>query len=633
MQKGQSLIELLLTIALVSIFFPALLTGFVSTRNNRVVRDQRQLATAYLNEAQEAVRVIRANDWSNLSAGTYHPIVSGSTWILANGSELIDGNFTRQIAIEDVKRDSSGNIAQDGTLDPSTKLIIISVSWNSPFPNSVSGKSYLTRHNNNIHTDTKISDFSGMVQGTVVSATTGTSIPNDGQIQLGAGGGGDWCLPNLSIASLDLPKNGVANAMSAIEGKVFAGTGDNSSGVSYASIEISNTHPPIATISGTFDGFKTNDGIFGEADYAYLATDNNSKEVEIVDITHTTSGKYSEAGYFNAPGNGNGNSVFVLDNIGYMTDGNHNLYTFDLSSKSGSRPQLGSVTLTGIGTKVYVVGSYAYVAISGATLELQIVQVSNGGSTLSIVGQADVDGQAAYDVFVNSAGTRAYLATGASSSQKEFFIIDVSTKTGNRPTVGSYEANGMSPKGVTIVPGSSKALLVGTNGEEYQAIDISNEANPTRCGGLNLDSGVNGVSSVLEQDGDTYAYIITGDATSELKIIEGPAGQFTTNGTYTSPVFDAGSDVMFNRFTVNHTIPSSTSIQYEVAVAKAVSGSCLSAAFSYAGPYATSSALPSTTGNPSYQNPGRCLKYKVTFSTADSNQTPIFYDISFNYSL
>ena len=354
MQKGQSLIELLLTIALVSIFFPALLTGFASTRNNRAVKDQRQHATAYLNEAQEAIRVVRANGWSNLSPGTYHPIVSGSTWILTSGSELIDSNFTRQITIEDIKRDSNGNIAQNGTLDPSTKLITISVSWNLPFPNSVSAASYLTRHDSNIHTDTTIADFSGTVQEVTVSATTGTSIPNDGQVQLSAGGGGNWCQPNLSITALDLPKSGVANAISAIEGKGFAGTGDNSSGISYASIAISNTHPPVATVSGTFDGFKTNDGIFGDADYAYLATDTNSKEVEIVDLTHITNGKYSEAGYFNAPGNGTGNSVFVLGSVGYMTSGNH-LYTFDLSSKSGSRPQLGSVTLAGTGAKVYVV--------------------------------------------------------------------------------------------------------------------------------------------------------------------------------------------------------------------------------------------------------------------------------------
>jgi len=626
MQKGQSLIELILTIALVSIFFPALLTGFASTRNNRAVKDQRQQAITYLNEAQEAVRVIRTNGWTNLSSGTYHPVLSGTTWILTSGSELIDNNFTRQIVIEDVKRDSNGSIAQDGTLDPSTKLLTISVSWGSPFSNSVSVKSYLTRHDSNTHTDTTIADFSGTLQEAIVLATSGSPVPNDGQVQLSVVSGGEWCSPNLSIAALDLPKNGVANAISAIEGKAFVGTGDNASGISYAGVAISNTHPPVATVSGTFDGFKTNDGIFGEPDYAYLATDTNSKEVEIVDLTHITNGKYSEKGYFNSPGSGNGESVFVLDNIGYMTDGNK-LYTFDLSSKSGSRPQLGSVTLAGDGEKVYVVGNYAYVATESTTSQLQIVQVGNGGRTLSVVGRADVGSQEGKDVFANSTGTRVYLATGSSSSQKEFFIIDVSTKTGNRPTVGSYEANGMNPKGVIVVSGN-KALLVGTGGEEYQAIDISNEANPTRCGGLNIDSGVNGISSVLEQDGDTYSYIITGDTVAEFKIIEGPA----TSGTYTSPIFDAGSDVYFNSFMVNHIVSPSTSMQYEVAVATAVNNSCSGAIFSYAGPYATSSALPSTTGNPSYQNPGRCLKYKVTLSTSDIAQTPILSDITFNYS-
>ena len=175
----------------------------------------------------------------------------------------------------------------------------------------------------------------------------------------------------------------------------------------------------------------------------------------------------------------------------------------------------------------------------------------------------------------------------------------------------------------------TKHFLSEQAGEEYQVIDISNETSPTRCGGLNIDSGVNGISSVLEQDGDTYSYIITGDTAAEFKIIEGPA----TNGTYTSPSFDAGSDVYFNSFTVNHIVPSSTLIQYEVAVAAAVNNSCSGVNFSYAGPFATSSALPSTTGNAAYQNPGRCIKYKVTFSTADPTQTPILYDINFNYSL
>ena len=78
-------------------------------------------------------------------------------------------------------------------------------------------------------------------------------------------------------------------------------------------------------------------------------------------------------------------------------------------------------------------------------------------------------------------------------------------------------------------------MLVGTKGEEYQLVDIANEATPSRCGGLNIDTGVKGVSSVLEADGDSYSYIITGDSAAELKVIEGGPGGTTVAPNWCSP--------------------------------------------------------------------------------------------------
>src|SRR3989344_7936651 len=79
---------------------------------------------------------------------------------------------------------------------------------------------------------------------------TGTTVTNvsGGEVTLGAGGHGDWCAPNLSIAALDLPKNGEANAVTAIEGRAFAGTGDNAAGESFVNINITNSDPPLASI-------------------------------------------------------------------------------------------------------------------------------------------------------------------------------------------------------------------------------------------------------------------------------------------------------------------------------------------------------------------------------------------------
>lgn len=632
--NGQALVELLVALAFASILLPGLITGLVASREGKAQNEQRLEATGLLREAQEALRVVRETSWSQVETnGTFHPQISDSSWQLTQGLENING-YTRSIVISDTERDSNGNIVPNGgTSDPSTKKAVISVSWNTPYPSLVTSTIYLTRFlNNTIFTQTTAADFNlGILSDTIVTNTNG------GEVALGAGGGSDWCNPNLSITALDLPKSGVANAVTVIEGRAFAGTGENASGVSFANVTISNTNPPVAAITGTFDGYKTN-GVFGEANYAYLATDNNFKEIVIIDLNQIINGKYVETGYFNAPENKEAKSVYVTGDVGYAIVGNK-LYTFDLSSKSGSRPQLGSVTLAYEGKKVYVVGNYAYAATESTTSQLQIIQVSNGGRTLSVVGQADVGNQEGKDLFVNSSETRAYLATGLSATEKEFFILDISSKTGDRPILGSYEANGMSPKGITVVTGN-KAILVGTGGEEYQTIDIANETTPVRCGGLNINSGVNGVSSVLEQDGDVYSYVITGDASSELKIIEGgPGGQFATTGTFTSSAFDAGSTVAYNRIIPNIVEPLGTNLELQVAVASVADGTCINASYYFVGPdgtsntfFTTSSAIPLLNNGQGYVNPGQCFKYKAFFSTTDPSAAPILNDVTVNYS-
>ncbi|MBI5613897.1 hypothetical protein HY947_03145 [Candidatus Gottesmanbacteria bacterium] len=631
--RGQALVEFLVASALAVLILPSLLTGLVSSRLGKAQTNQRLEATTLEKEAQDALRNIRDTSWSAISTnGTFHPTSSSSTWSLSPGSETVNG-YTRSIIVADTYRDANGAIASSGTLDPSTKKITISVSWNTPVPSQASETLYLTRQKNLTYTQTTNIDFNA---GTINKVTV-TNV-SGGEITLGSGGLADWCSPTLTLATLDLPKNGEANAISAIPGRIFAGTGENSSGVSFANINVTDTSPPTSQILGTFDGYKTN-GVFDESNYAYLATDNNAKEVVIIDLTQQDpiTKKYSEVGYFNAPGNGLGKSVFVSGNIGFVTDANM-LYTFDLSSKTGSRSQLGSKQLTANGTKVVINGSYAFVSIAGATQELQIVQFSSDGKTLTIVGSADVNGQAANDVSVNASGTRAYLATGADPSKKEFFIIDTSSKTGNRPVIGSYEANGMNPKAVAIAT-ANKAILVGTGGEEYQVINLTNETAPVRCGGIQVNDGINGIASVIEGDGDVYSYIITEESEEELKIIQGgPGGTYTNAGTFTSSIFDAGAPSAFNRFDVTQAVPNQTSIAYQVAGADAVGGNCASAVFSFVGPdgtsntsYTNSGQIPFSTSG-AYKNPARCFRYKVSLSSSDPSASPILYDFAVNYS-
>ncbi len=626
--SGQMLVELILAFGLSSVLFPTLIGGFVSATKGREVFEQRIAAVGLLKEAEEAVRSVREAGWSGIATnGTYHPAILGTAWTLAENSETVE-QFTRSIEISDFSR--------DGTVDPSTKQVVITVSWPGTITRSVVSTVYLTRYlGNATWVQTTKAEFD---TGTKNSVTT-TSV-SGGEIALGAGGKADWCAPNLSIAALDLPKNGVANAISAVPGYVVAGTGENSSGVSFANILVTDTDPPTSTISGTYDSYKTN-GVFNDANYAYIATDTNDKEMIILDLNqlNPVTKKYTEIGYFNAPGNNDGKSMVVSGNIGFLTV-NNMLYSIDLSSKSGSRAQLASRTLAANGTKVVVNGNYAFVSIAGATQELQIVQFNAAGTTLTITGSADVNGQAAYDVSVNSSGTRAYLATGVDASRSEFFIIDISSKSGARPTIGSYNANGMDPNAVAVVTGN-KAVLVGSGAEEYQVIDIADEVNPVRCGGLQINAGINGLASVLEGDGDAYTYIITGDSADELKIIEGgPGGKYVASGNFISSTFDAGGEAAFNRFAANYSVPNQTTVGLQFAGADAASGSCTGVVFDFVGPDGTSAtkytttsgSIPISNDGSGYENPARCFRYKVFLDTADSFATPTFSDVTVNYS-
>lgn len=640
-QAGQSLVEILLAMGLTAILLPALLTGLVSSRQGKVQQAQRTQAVYLLNETVDAVRSVREKGWTGFAVnGTFHTATASNSWTLLPGSVVING-LTQSVIVGDVNRAPGGEIVTSGgSLDPSSKKVDISISWDQPYPSTVNAALYITRYlNNNAFIQTAVADFNvGTKSGTIITNTAG------GEVTLGAGGHGDWCAPNLSIAALDLPKQGVADAITTIEGRAFVGTGDNSSGVSFANVLISNANPPIASIAGTFDGYKTN-GVFGENDYAYIATDNSSKEVVIIDLrTKDANNKYSEIGFFNAPTNKKGDQVWVSGIVGYMIT-EQKLYSFDLSSKNGSRPILDPDGVTvGDGTRVVVVGSYAYVTIKGSSIEVQIVDVSNP-SNMVIVGQVDLTGKDAKDIFVNSTGTRAYAVTSKQDAKREFFTINIETKIGNQPVIGSYEANGMNPKALTVVPGN-KAIIVGQEGEQYQVIDISDETAPVRCGGLTLDASnlkVNGISSVIESDGDAYSYIMTAATDSEFKIIEGgPGGQYASSGDFTSSTFDAGYSTAFNRFDVSVNRPNSTDIKSQVAISQAVNGSCSSATYNFVGPDTTSLSFFTTSQTSGIQsfsysippnlNPGRCFKYKEFLSTIDLFSSPIFYDIAVNYS-
>ncbi len=181
-QRGATLVEVLVALALIGIMMPTLATALITSHAGRATSIQQMHAASLQHEAVEAVRVVREQGWSTIATnGTYHPIVSGNSWALASGSETIAG-LTREVIISTAQRNSSGDIVASGgagnTGDPTTKHVEITVSWATPYSASITSDMYLTRWQNNAAwSQTTQTEFAaGTTTNTIVINTSGGEV-------------------------------------------------------------------------------------------------------------------------------------------------------------------------------------------------------------------------------------------------------------------------------------------------------------------------------------------------------------------------------------------------------------------------------------------------------------------------
>ena len=677
--KGQMLVELLLAIGLSAIIFPALLTGFIASREAKPQQKQRMLATTLIKETEQAATSARDISWESIatfSAVPLHPVIYNGGWHLATGAETIN-NMTRQIVISDVYRDANGAITTSGgNLDPSTKKITSTVSWTQPFTASLNSVIYLTHTNNITQTQTTQTDFdAGTKTDVTVEATTDTGIPDDGQVQLTTGHG-DWCNPSSYIVdTLTLPKPG--NAIAAFPGitdgspdSVYLGSGDGAAGVSFANISVTDAQPlasPEASIVGTYSSSDTTNAIYVNNGYAFLATNATTNQVKIIRLSDNSLYRTINLGS-NLPANG----IYIASNVLYVTSAK-NIYTYDVSNID-SITQLPTAAIwcglfnaaCNASTRtqhVVAVGTKAYVTISNSLIGLQVFSIGVGGA-LSNWSNGQIDwgsagwawNQQAKGLAVNNTGDRAYIAFESTTQPNGFYIIN----TGSRSCpwwlfgkclsyhVGTdYNANGLTPKGMTLAT-SDIAIIVGSGGsQQYQVINNLTADNPTYCGGMQVTNGTNGVATVSQVDSDVYSYLISGVGQNQFMIIEGGSGGASaTTGSFESSTIDASSSAVFNRFTASVYQPTGTSIQMQVAVAQAPPPytSCDGATYTFVGPNGDSGAyftpngasisgqIPIGSYVPSYQNSARCFRYKTNLSTTNTSFTPRLYDVIINYT-
>lgn len=172
--KGQSLIEILIAIAVGVIIIGGVAATIGVTLRSNVNTKNSQTATALAQEVLNEVTDLAAGNWHNLDSLTasivgspvqYRVATSGPSFSTQAGVETftLDGKqFNRYFTYENVSRDTNGNIEplySSANADPSTKKLIVTVSWTEgATPTSVSLNKFLSRTKNQVLLQ---SDWSG----------------------------------------------------------------------------------------------------------------------------------------------------------------------------------------------------------------------------------------------------------------------------------------------------------------------------------------------------------------------------------------------------------------------------------------------------------------------------------------
>jgi len=130
---GFMLVEILIAVSIIVVSVLAFMA--VAQKSIYVARQSFHATQGgfLLEEGAEAVRILRDNDWDNISSLTvatnYYPTFTGGTWTLSLTSNTV-GIFTRTVSVADVNRDSvTSDITPSGTNDPDTKLVTVTISW------------------------------------------------------------------------------------------------------------------------------------------------------------------------------------------------------------------------------------------------------------------------------------------------------------------------------------------------------------------------------------------------------------------------------------------------------------------------------------------------------------------------
>ncbi|MGH7241271.1 MAG: hypothetical protein ACREGB_03180, partial [Candidatus Saccharimonadales bacterium] len=519
-QAGATIVEVLVAIALTGIFMPVLATALVAAHAGRATSIQQLQAQSLLREATDAVRNVREKGWTNVATdGTYHPVISGSAWSLAGGAETING-FSRQIVISTPERSGTGTlVTTGGTNDPSTKHVVITVSWTKPTSSSLSTDSYLTRwQTNTVWSQSTQADFtSDTLTNTCATNTCDTNtafVTNSAYLQDSPA---TWQLPSV-YGGYNVTGNVSGNDIfvATISGVPYAFLGY---ATGLAIINISN--PASPTLTGTYTTTAAVNGVFVSGTTAYLATSITNGQLVTVNVANPAAPALLKNFQITDTNNVAATAVYVSGTTAivvkkkvgkallFNTYGEINA----VNVSNPSAPSLSSAINVGSDcTNVWINGTTAYVATSVTNAQLNVVNIA---TPTNISSSATVSlGANAYSVVINNANSTAYIATANNTSTGEVRIYHLNSAT-SLTSQGSYEVGGdATGLGLDTSNPNYLAVTSGVAGKQLMILNVATPTAPTLVNNITLGGAGNTVNIY-----GSYAYVGDADTTKEMTVV------------------------------------------------------------------------------------------------------------------
>ena len=627
MRRGFSMIEILISIAFVSVLTLILVSVVTFSHNLRRTDQEKTQAALY---AQGAVEAVRQLTWSKVLNGSWHPSIDASQqWSLVAGSELLDNKFTRSVEIGDVYRSSSQNgqvygsiTANGGFEDPSTKKITALISWpGADGPKQFTLESYVHRYAADRWVQTDWSAGPGQTDWSTTnkffSKDSGADITIPGIVSLSAGFI-DWTKASTT-ATYNTAGNFDDEDVYEKDGKAYLVTVNNSSGPEFYILNVTNPKS-VSLISNKEIGSSVY-SIVVRGNFAYIATSDNSKELQVLDISNSSAPNIVAT--YNLPSNTDATDVQVDENEVYVIQGT-TIYAYHQNTPSSLQLDTSLTISGGNATKIYLAQHYLYVATESANAELLIYDVTTPSSMYQ-VGRYNVAGSLkATDVFV--VGSRAYLATQNNGSGPEFYILDIGDPS-TPQLLGSWE-EGETIHAISIV---NSYALIGSNfnNKELEVLDISVPGSISYISGFNLSGLILGMSANC-----SVVYAATSSNSEEFFIVSTGVTDcdYANAGQLESSTYDTGSDtVVYNWVSWSSHVPINTSIKVQLATSAAATGP-----WNYVGPDGTA-ATYYTVGAKEFINYAshkdqRYVRYKAYLISQADLQTPILEEVTISYS-